>query len=86
MEALAGNKLQNEKRSCHRSCSVKFVFLKISQNSKKLIVLESLFNKVAGFQACGFIKKRLQNNSFSEKLAEFLRTSILKKVYEKLFL
>ena len=86
MKALAGNKLQNEERSCHRSCSVKIVFLKISQSSRKTIVLESLFNKVAGFQACGFIKKRLQNNSFSEKLAEFLRTSILKKVYEKLFL
>ena len=39
MEALAGNKLQNEERSCHPSCSIKFVFLKISQNSKKLIVL-----------------------------------------------
>ena len=42
MEALAGNLLQNEERSCHWSCSVKIVFLKISQNSKKTIFLIKL--------------------------------------------
>ena len=71
MEALAGNLLQNEERSCHWSCSVKIVFLKISQNSKKTIVLETLFNKVAGFQACRFIKKRPETTLFLRNLRNF---------------
>ena len=64
MEALAGNLLQNEERSCHWSCSVKIVFL-------KTIVLETLFNKVAGFQACRFIKKRPETTLFLRNLRNF---------------
>ena len=36
-------------------------------------MLESLFNEVAGFQACKFIKKRLQHRYFSVNNAKFLR-------------
>ena len=43
-------------------------------------VLESLFNKVKGLQACNFIKKRLQHRCFSVNIAKFLRASILKNI------
>ena len=32
-------------------------------------MLEFFFNKFAGFQACGFIKKRLQQRNFPVKIA-----------------
>ena len=37
-------------------------------------------------QACNFIKKRLQHWRFPVKFAKLLRTSILKKIYERLLL
>ena len=48
---------------------------------RKTSVLESLFNKAAGLQACNFTKKRLQHRSFSVSIAKFLRTPILKYIY-----
>ena len=36
--------------------------------------MDSLFNKVAGFQVCIFIKKRLQHRRFLVKFAKLLRT------------
>ena len=39
---------------------------------KKTLVLESLFNKVAGRQACNFIEKRLQRRCFSPMAASEL--------------
>ena len=41
-------------------------------------MLESLFNKVTGTQACNFIKERLQHRSFPMKLAKFLRIPFLR--------
>ena len=41
-------------------------------------MLESLFNKVAGLQACIFIKKRFQHRCFPVNIAKFLKTPILK--------
>ena len=41
----------------------------------KTPVLESLFNKVAGLQACNDIKKRLWRRCFSVNTAKFLRTA-----------
>ena len=41
---------------------------------RKTLVLESPFNKVTGFQASNFIKKRLQHRCFPVKFAKFLRT------------
>ena len=38
-------------------------------------MLESLFNKVAGLKACGFIKERLQHKSFPVNFHKFLKTS-----------
>ena len=44
---------------------------------KKTLVLESLFNEVAGLNACNFIKKRLQHKFFPVNIAKFFRTAIL---------
>ena len=44
---------------------------------KNFAMLEFLFNKVAGLQACNFIKKRLQHRCFSVKFTKSLRASFL---------
>ena len=49
-------------------------------------MLESLFNKVAGFQVCNFIKKSLQHRCFPVKFTKFIRPPILKNFYERLLL
>ena len=49
---------------------------KLFKVHRKTPVLESLFNKVAGLQACNFIKKRLQRKCFPVKFAKFLRTNL----------
>ena len=79
-------------KSNHRRCSVKrmfpvkkgcFFFKKIRKLPRKTPLLESLLTKVAGLQACGFIKKRLQYGYFPVKFASFLRTSILQNICEE---
>ena len=52
------------------------LFLRTPQGSC-FCVLESLFNKVGGFQGCNFIKKRLQSRCFPVNVAKFLRTATL---------
>ena len=47
--------------------------LKIHEYHRKIPVLESLFNKVAGLNACSFIKKRLHHKYFPVKFAKLLR-------------
>ena len=64
----------------------KKLFLKISQYSQKKPVLESLFNKVTGLQACNFTKGRLQHRCFLVNIAKFWRTAILKNICERLLL
>ena len=49
-------------------------------------VLDSLFNKVVGLQACNFIKKKLQQWCFPVNIAKFLKKPILKSICEQLFL
>ena len=44
---------------------------------KNFATLDFLFNKVAGFQACNFTKKRLQHRCFSVKFAKSLRETFL---------
>ena len=46
----------------------------------KTHVLESLFKKALGPQACRFIKKRLQNRYFPVKLARFSSTFFYRKL------
>ena len=40
-------------------------------------VLESLFNKISGFQAGNFIEKRLQHRCFPVNVTKLLRTAFL---------
>ena len=40
-------------------------------------MLESIFNKVADFQVCSSIKKRLQHRRFPVNIAKVLRTPII---------
>ena len=70
-----------EFRSSHRRCSWKFL-----KFHRKTLVLECLFYKVASFQACNIIKKRLLHRSFPLKIDKFLRATILKSIYERLLL
>ena len=49
-------------------------------------MLEPLFNKVAGLQACNFIKKRLQHRCFALNIVKFSRTPILKNICKRLLL
>ena len=44
-------------------------------------MLELPLNKVAGFQACIFIKERLQHRCFPVSIAKFLGTPILKACF-----
>ena len=41
----------------------------------KIPVMEYLFNKLAGFQACNFIKKVLQLRCFLINIAKFFKTA-----------
>ena len=63
-------KCLNSRRSRQR-CYIEKVVLNIH---RKTIVLESLFNRLAGFKTCDFLKKRLQHRCFFVKFAKFLRT------------
>ena len=59
-------------RSSHRWCSLNKIFIKTLQYSQENIcVMESLFNKVTGLQACNFTKKRLQHRRFPVNIANF---------------
>ena len=67
---------------CQKSCS-----WKLRNIHRKIPVLESLFNKVADFQACNFMKKKtLQHSYFPVNFAKFSRKSILKNTCERLLL
>ena len=52
----------------------------------KTPVLESLFNRFAGFNTFNFLKKRLRHRCFPVNIAKFLRTLILMKICEQLLL
>ena len=45
-------------------------------------VQASIFNRVAGHQACNFIKKRLQHRYFLANIKKFIRRPILKNISE----
>ena len=79
-------------RSSQRSCTIKngvpwpipvvsraCVFLKFRNFCSKIPVLVSLFNNVAGLQACNFIKKRLQQRCFSCRIWETFKNNYLEE-------
>ena len=72
-------------RSSHRKCAAKKdVLKKFCKFHRKTHVIESLFSKVVGLKDCNFTKKRLQHRCFPVKFAKFLRTPILKIIFERL--
>ena len=58
-------------------CSVKKVFLEISQHSQKNTCARVLFLIKLQTEACNFIKKRLWPRCFPVKFLKFLRTTFL---------
>ena len=64
----------------------KALLKKLLHIHRKTTVSESLFNKFAGLEACNLLKKRLQHRYFAVNIEQFLRTSILKSIYEQLLL
>ena len=72
-------------RSSHRSCSIKKAILKYFVIFTGKHLCRDLFlNKVAGHQACDFIKKRLQQRYFLANIGKFIRRPILKNISERL--
>ena len=59
-----------------RRCSVKKMFLEISQNSQEKLVLVSFLIKLQA-KACNFIKKEAVAQVFFVDFAKFLRTPFL---------
>ena len=72
--------------SNHRRCSVKKGVLKKFANFTGKHLSWSLFLIKLQAWACNFIKKRLQHWHFPVKFAKFLKTSILKNIWERLLL
>ena len=64
-------------RSSHHRCSIKKVFLKISQISQENTTLESLFNKVEGLKVFNFIKKETPPRLFFCEYCEIFRKNFL---------
>ena len=72
-------------RSSHRRCFIKKAILKhfvIFTGKHRYRGL--FFNKVAGHQACNFIKKRFQNRYYFANIRKFIRRTILKNISERL--
>ena len=66
-------------KSSHRRCSIKKSVLKSFAIFRAKYSCWSLLNKVAGLQACNFIKKKLQHRYFPVNITKCLRTPILPK-------
>ena len=63
-------------RSSHQRYSAKKVFLKkFCKFHRKTPMLESLFNKIPGLQACNFIKKRPPTQAFSCRIYDFFKNT-----------
>ena len=72
-------------RSSHWRCSIKKAILKhFVIFTGKYLCWGLFFNKVAGHEACNFIKKRLQHRYFLAKNEKFIRRPILKNICERL--
>ena len=79
-------------RSSHGSCSIKKAILtNFVIFTGKHLCWGLFFDKVAGlqasnFQACNFIKKRLQHRYYLVKIGKSIRTPILRNIWEWLLL
>ena len=61
--------------SSYQRCSIK----------EAVLIMFAIFTEKR-LQACNFIKKRLQHRYFPVSIANFLRTSILNNIYDRLLL
>ena len=68
-------------------CSIKMVFLEISQNlQENTCARVSFFNKVAGFRPATLLKKRPWHKCFPVNVAKFLRAAFLQNTSRRLLL
>ena len=68
-------------RSSHRKKAILKHFLILTG---KHLGRRLFFNRVAGHQACNFIKKRLQHRHFLANIKKFIRIPILKNISKQL--
>ena len=61
-------------QSVARSCSVKKVLFKISQNPQESTCVRIFFHEAAGFQPATLSKNGLQGSCFTISFAKFFRT------------
>ena len=73
-------------RSSHQRCSVKKIFLEISQNSQESTCGSLFFNKVAGLRPATLLKKRLWHKCFPVCFTTFLRTLLSQNTSWRLLL
>ena len=76
----------DQSRSSHQGCCIKNTAHKSFAIFIGKHMLETLFNKATGLQACNFMKKRLEYRCFPVNIAKFLRAPILKNICERLLL
>ena len=76
--------LHGKFRSSCPECSVKKLFLEISQSSQETPVPESILIKLRG-SGLNFIKKSLWHRCFSVNFAKFLRYFIKKSLWHRCF-
>ena len=73
-------------RSSHRRCSVKKMFLEISQNSHEKTCARASFLIKLQTQAVALLNKRLWHRLFRVNFAKFLRTPFLQNASRRLLL
>ena len=72
-------------RSSHQRCSIKkAILIHFVIFTGKHLRRYLFFNKVAGHQACNFIKKRLQHRYFLANIEKSIRRPTLKNISERL--
>ena len=67
----------NRTEAVVQRCSVKRVFLEISQNPQENTCASLIFDKVAGLRSATLLKKRPWHRCFPVNFAKFLRTPFL---------
>ena len=66
-------------------CSIKMMFLKISQNSQENTCARVFFNKVEGFRPATLLKKRLWHRCLLANFAKILKTLFLQSSCDNCF-
>ena len=77
--------LQWQEAAYGRVLYEKVVLKDFDKFGRKIPVLESLSEKVAGRKACNFIKERLQHRCFTAKFTKFLRSDFHIQKRKKMF-